>query len=177
MKNAYKGIQVNIRGVAIMNDDPTSVQYLYGKIESEALQKIANAIYKRFIDAGKLWLIEKKNKHFRHLLWKFQTNAGKKECCLFIISLLLGLAKREFDRDTVKLHMTLINASQGNNDEDDDTKNKKIHTRKTFDARHILENYSQYEFGLEHISEIFIAIMQSKADDGFYKCTSSIQFW
>lgn len=52
IKNVHKGIQINIRGVDIMNDDPTSVKYLYGKIESEALQKIGDAILKRFIDSG-----------------------------------------------------------------------------------------------------------------------------
>lgn len=73
--------------------------------------------------------------------------------------------------------MTVINATLANNDEDDDTNDKKFRTTKTFDARHILENYSQYEFGSQQIDEIQIAVMHSKDADGFYKCTSSVQFW
>lgn len=52
-KNAHNGqIQVNVRGIEIMNDDPSSVQILYAKIQSEALQSIADSMLKRFIDAG-----------------------------------------------------------------------------------------------------------------------------
>lgn len=69
-----------------------------------------------------------------------------------------GLTKREINRDTVKLHMTLINA-------------------KRFDARQILDKYGQYEFGSQELHEIHIAIMRSTDTDGFYKCTTSISFW
>lgn len=45
-------MKFTIRGVEIMNDDPSSVQSLYGKVESDTLQQIADGIHKRFIDAG-----------------------------------------------------------------------------------------------------------------------------
>lgn len=86
-----------------------------------------------------------------------------------------GLGKREFDRNTVKLHMTLINANHANREEDGNT-NVQRFKAKTFDARHIVEKYAQYEFGSQQLDEIYLGIMQSKADDGFYKCTASIQF-
>lgn len=72
--------------------------------------------------------------------------------------------------------MTLINAKQANKNEDDEENNQKFKGKKTFDARHILENYSQYEFGTEQVNEIHLAILRSKSDDGFYKCTSSVRF-
>lgn len=86
------------------------------------------------------------------------------------------MAKREFNRDTVKLHMTLINTDNLKNDDDDETNNSKFRASKKFDARHILENYSRYEFGSQRIDEIHLAIMKSKDADGFYKCSASIQF-
>ncbi|XP_031617297.1 activating signal cointegrator 1 complex subunit 1-like [Contarinia nasturtii] len=139
IKNKHGGaISANIRGVEIMNDDESSVRYLYGKIESNALQEIADAILKRFIDAG--------------------------------------LGKREFDRDTVKLHMTLINANLTNRDEDGNASAVQKFKAKTFDARHILEKYAQYEFGSQQFNDIYLSIMQTKDVDGFYKCTSTIQF-
>lgn len=52
IKNEYGQIEANVRGIEIMNDDPSSVKILYGKIESDALQKIGDAILKMFIDAG-----------------------------------------------------------------------------------------------------------------------------
>lgn len=87
-----------------------------------------------------------------------------------------GYAKREFDRDNAKLHMTLINAMHANKNEDDEANNQKFKGRKTFDARHILENYSQYDFGTQQVNEIHLAILRSTGDDGFYRCTSSVQF-
>lgn len=38
-----------------MNDDPSCVQYLYGKIESDALQQIGDGILKRFVNSGNLF--------------------------------------------------------------------------------------------------------------------------
>lgn len=51
--NEYGNIQARISGVGIFDDnDPSKVKYLFGKIESEALQNVADAIAMRFIDAG-----------------------------------------------------------------------------------------------------------------------------
>lgn len=54
IRNEHKQIKISVCGVDIMNDDPKCVRNLYGKIESDALQKIGDGILKRFIDAGKL---------------------------------------------------------------------------------------------------------------------------
>lgn len=52
IKAKYQQVTVSVRGVEIMNDDPSSVRILYAKVQSDALQEIADAIVKRFIDAG-----------------------------------------------------------------------------------------------------------------------------
>lgn len=91
-----------------------------------------------------------------------------------------GLSKREFDRDTVKLHMTLINSKNDDDDEDDGDgngakKNKRIVSK--FDARNILENLANNEFGTFDVTEIRLAIMKTKdTTTGFYKSTASIEF-
>lgn len=75
--------------------------------------------------------------------------------------------------------MTLINSNNRNNDDDvdvDDGRKLKKFRSKNFDARHILEKYTDYEFGSQQFNEIHLAIMQSKDADGFYKYTASIQF-
>lgn len=71
--------------------------------------------------------------------------------------------------------MTLVNANSGSA-EDDDEDNKQSKRSKRFDARHILEKYANYDFGSQELNEIHIAIMKSKDSDGFYKCTTCIQF-
>lgn len=52
IKNEYGKIVINVRGVDIMNDDPSSVRVVYGNIESDAMQKISDAIKQRFANAG-----------------------------------------------------------------------------------------------------------------------------
>lgn len=98
------------------------------------------------------------------------------------------MAKREFDRDTVKLHMTLINASNASTDDDDgdgggsrsteaNSNNRNKFRAKGFDARNILDKYADYVFGQQIITEMHLAIMKSSdTNNGFYKCTTSIQF-
>lgn len=43
---------MKIRGVDYMNDDPSEVNVLYGKVESDTLQKIADEISEYFIFQG-----------------------------------------------------------------------------------------------------------------------------
>lgn len=52
IKNEYGKIVINVRGVDIMNDDPSSVRVVYGNIESDAMQKISDAIKQGFANAG-----------------------------------------------------------------------------------------------------------------------------
>lgn len=52
IKKKFGGIRINVRGLEIMNDDPSMVKILYGKIESDALQQIADQIYAQFIRSG-----------------------------------------------------------------------------------------------------------------------------
>lgn len=42
-----------MRGIEYMNDDPSEIDILYGKVESEPLQLIADQIVDYFIAKGK----------------------------------------------------------------------------------------------------------------------------
>lgn len=48
----YGSIEIRIRGLEFMNDDPHAVDVLYAKVESEALQQIADQLMQRFISSG-----------------------------------------------------------------------------------------------------------------------------
>ncbi|XP_055320542.1 activating signal cointegrator 1 complex subunit 1-like isoform X2 [Sitodiplosis mosellana] len=76
-----------------------------------------------------------------------------------------GLAKKEDDRDIVKLHMTLLNV-----------KYLKKAKNKSFDAKHILEQYADFVFGSQEVNHIHLVLMSQKDDDGFYKCIARIEF-
>lgn len=52
IKNEYGKIEVSVRGVEIMNDDPSSVRVLYGIVQSDVLQQIADGILNMFLNSG-----------------------------------------------------------------------------------------------------------------------------
>lgn len=74
------------------------------------------------------------------------------------------MAKKEDGRDSVKLHMTLLNVKY--------SKGK----RKSFDATEIFKQYADYEFGCQEINQILLVSMNQKDPDGFYKSIASIEF-
>lgn len=49
----HGSVTVNLRGLEIMNDDPSSVTVLYAKVESDVLQMIADKVYQHFIKSSK----------------------------------------------------------------------------------------------------------------------------
>lgn len=73
--------------------------------------------------------------------------------------------------------MTLIKANAENDDVDASNKQNFKSKSKSFDARRVLEEFAEYEFGSQNVNVIHLAIMETKDVDGFYKCTTSIRFW
>ncbi|XP_055531299.1 activating signal cointegrator 1 complex subunit 1 [Wyeomyia smithii] len=49
---SYGSIEIRLRGLEYMNDDPHAVDVLYAKVESEPLQQIADQLMLRFIASG-----------------------------------------------------------------------------------------------------------------------------
>ncbi|XP_053674230.1 activating signal cointegrator 1 complex subunit 1 [Anopheles nili] len=58
----YGPLELRVRGLEYMNDDPHAVDVLYAKIESPALQRIADQIYECFISKG---LMQRKYDHVK----------------------------------------------------------------------------------------------------------------
>ena len=73
--------------------------------------------------------------------------------------------------ENVKLHVTLINTKyrtvKGR-------QNKWANRKITFDARNIMENYSDFDFGESSFRSVHLSMMSSMGDDGFYKPISVI---
>ncbi|CAO1359595.1 unnamed protein product [Diamesa serratosioi] len=64
IKDMLKGeeLKVKLSGIEYMNDDPSSVDVLYGKVESTLLQEVADAVSNYFSDKG---LFQKKSEHVK----------------------------------------------------------------------------------------------------------------
>lgn len=142
-----------------MKGSPNNAKVVYAKIESESLQKIANGIAQSFIDSCKLI------KFFHWSIFEKSHSQIYSSTILFVSE--LGLAKKENGHNNVRMHMTLLNIKYL----------KKAKNNKSFDAKFILEQYADFEFGSQEVNQIHLALMSQKDADGFYKCIASIEFW
>lgn len=88
-----------------------------------------------------------------------------------------GLAKREFDRDTVKMHMTLINVRYAEeSDEGDGSSEKKNRRSAHFDGRTVLDEFKDYDFGAQEVNEMHLSVMHGLGADGYYDSTAIVKF-
>lgn len=158
---------MNVSGVGIFADEnPSTVRVLFGRIESEPLQQVADGITEYFIADG-LTAIEN----------IFQFKCVRQTLNDFRFA---GATKRERGRTSVKLHMTLINTRFDKEKDEKDGNGNAMPRRhrkpKTFDATTILEKYADYEFGSQEVTEILLSSMAESDSDGFYKTIASVQF-
>lgn len=134
----YGAIDVRVVGLDYMNDDPAEVNVLYGRIESDGLQMIADQLVDIFVGAG---LMKKR------------------------------------DQEHVKLHMTLINSRyraeqlEGAAGGDEQQRTKRV----SFDARPILQKYSQFEFGRLTLKELHLSRLHTVDGDGYYCATDVVK--
>ncbi|XP_034475866.1 activating signal cointegrator 1 complex subunit 1 [Drosophila innubila] len=120
--------ELKIKGLEIMNDDPSSVRVLYAAVESPELQQFADKCLKHFQTTG---------------------------LC----------ATDNNQRDSIKLHMTVLN----NHYRKDNKSN--------FDGREILKRYGDYDFGTAQCKEVHMCVIKSSQEvEDFYKITGSLTF-
>ncbi|XP_013188828.2 activating signal cointegrator 1 complex subunit 1 isoform X1 [Amyelois transitella] len=87
--------------------------------------------------------------------------------------------KKEFDRDNVKLHVTLINSkyrggsSEAVADETEDSRNYRK-TRTTFDGSEILNKFADYDFGVTELTDIHLSQRHTMGPNGYYQPTCVI---
>lgn len=139
-------LKVEVSGIEIMNDDPSSVHVLYANVISEKLQEIVNQIAKLFSNQG--------------------------------------LNNSKFEREDVKLHLTLINSSfrfaesqesSDRNEMENSQTKRKYEKKRSFDAREILERFKNFHFGSFIINEIHLSRRKCYDESGFYKSSAVIK--
>jgi activating signal cointegrator complex subunit 1 len=138
---------VQIKGLEFMNDDPSFVDVLYAKVQ----------------------LID-------------QINSNRLETFLNRLNedlLITGLMKQKFER--IKLHVTLMNSLLRKDDtgilEAQKTARGRVknHERESFDAKKILQLFSQFDFGQIELNELHLSIMhQPDRQTGYYGCETKI---
>lgn len=86
-----------------------------------------------------------------------------------------GFMDKEYGRDNVKMHVTLLNSKYRGRtkgvDEDTNVRNKK---RETFDGSQILSKFSDYDFGTVELNDIHLSQRNSTGPDGYYQSTCVI---
>ena len=140
-------LKFELSGLEIMNDDPTAVDVLYAKVSqenSEVLQIMIDFIYERFASSGYL--------------------------------------QKSFGRDSVKMHVTLMNKRFGqdssmntSNESTTQLRNNRTSEQeegsldRTFDARGILNQFSDFQFGTFAADKIHLSQRYSTdCKTGFY---------
>ncbi|XP_063701969.1 activating signal cointegrator 1 complex subunit 1 [Culicoides brevitarsis] len=58
----FKGLELQMKGLEIMNDDPSAVNVLFAAIESEAMQAMSDQLHEYFCNKG---LMQRKNDHVK----------------------------------------------------------------------------------------------------------------
>lgn len=86
---------------------------------------------------------------------------------------------REHGRDSVKLHVTLINSKyrKGTSNATVDDSNMPRTSRKpreTFDGSEVLKKFSDYDFGVMELKDIHLSQRHSMGPDGYYQPTCVI---
>lgn len=84
--------------------------------------------------------------------------------------------KREFGRESVKLHVTLLNSRYRNRSsvdgEDEPPTERKARIK--FDGSDILKKFADYDFGETEVNAIHLSQRKTVGDDGYYQSTCVI---
>ncbi|XP_045511187.1 activating signal cointegrator 1 complex subunit 1 isoform X1 [Colias croceus] len=86
-----------------------------------------------------------------------------------------GFMEKEFGRNNVKMHVTLLNTKyRGRREDDDDSMPRNRGTRQTFDGTDILNKFKDYDFGVVQLTDIHLSQRQTIGPDGYYQPTCVI---
>ncbi|XP_034826615.1 activating signal cointegrator 1 complex subunit 1 [Maniola hyperantus] len=86
-----------------------------------------------------------------------------------------GFMEREFNRDNVKMHVTLLNSKfreepRETGNEDTNPAKSRTH-RETFDGSEILSKFTDYDFGVTEFNTIQLSQRSTVGPDGYYQPT------
>lgn len=141
------------------------------QVDSEPLQLVADQIVECFVKHGKYWC--------------------NSNLTLYVLTIMsIGLMPRP--RDSVKMHVTLINTLFrdnsadyfGSNDTDQLSKSAATQSgttskpRRSFDGRDILRQYATYDFGKQPVTEVHISRRYTtNCVGGFYDASAVVKVY
>ena len=137
-----------LKGLEYMNDDPSEVDVIYAKVAPVASDNKSVDILQAI--ANKL----------------MKTFADS------------GLSKKQFD--TVKLHATVMNSLMRQDPSGTSNAIRKNNNqladreRESFDARNVLKEFGDFDFGCYKLSEIHLSVRFSTSKSGYYDYVSKI---
>ena len=146
---AQKELRIRVQGLEYMNDDPSSVDVLYAKINAvngNGIQEIADKLLKAFVDVGLA------KKHYDRVK---------------LHATVMNTLKRQEQ-----------GGGDDGEEEDATAKATKnvVGSRKSFDSRQILNLYKEFDFGEFVLHEIHMSLRISTGADGYYEFVSRIKF-
>ncbi|XP_078613187.1 activating signal cointegrator 1 complex subunit 1-like [Branchiostoma floridae x Branchiostoma japonicum] len=141
-------LQVDVRGVEYMNDDPAAVDVLYAQVHlqdgSDKLQTIADGIVEKFVSAG---LTEREYDR---------------------VKLHATAMNTLFRKDP--------SASPDKTDRKVAGKGRPLKDRESFDARNVLEIFGDFHFGNTDLNSIHLSErFSSDSKTGYYNCAAFVE--
>lgn len=79
--------------------------------------------------------------------------------------------EREYGRENIKLHVTLINSKYRSKSSTTNEESGNRRTRHTFDGSEILKRFQDFDFGVIELKEIHLSQRHSVGDNGYYQPT------
>lgn len=142
-----KGLEVHIKGLEYMNDDPSQADVIYAKVNQTNSNDKSLSILQTMVDK---------------LMDKFVE---------------AGLSKKQYDR--VKLHVTVINTLMRKETQLDASSNQnsgiESKERESFDARNVLKQFADFDFGIYMLKEIHLSIrFTTNNNTGYYDYVSKV---
>ncbi|CAE8620750.1 unnamed protein product [Polarella glacialis] len=142
-----KNFIASMKGLHIMNDDPSAVNVVFTTDRSHALQNRMNALAELLFEILKARnLVQVQSLKAQRLLSSDELHAE------------------------VKLHATLMNTKYGRSSRD----NGRGGERETFDASPLMERFGQVDFGNVHLQELQLSCLEEMGDNGYYRSLFSV---
>jgi len=150
-----KTLDVHIKGLEYMNDDPSQADVIYAKVcqaqtspnSLDLLQQIADRLMNKFVEAG---------------LAKKQYDRVKLH-----VTVINSLMRKESQQNAVEA--ASMSQSQSGGDQ-----NKE---RVSFDARNVLKQFGDFDFGVYTLREIHLSVrFTTNANTGYYDYVSKVNF-
>lgn len=145
----HGSLDFRVAGVEYMNDDPSEVHVLYGRVVCEPLQLIAEQIVDVFVKHGLMRRQHEQVKlHVTLINSRFRNNSGDL-----------------YDEDE-----TTTKAGTGSGQPANASR------RQGFDARQILEQFGSYDFGKQSLTEIHLSRrFTTSCETGFYDASAVLK--